>query len=242
MNLIDTMGFNDPKNNADLKIIIELVSALKNKTDYVNLFAITVNGQNPRLDESLVAMVDIFEQMFGGDFWKQCIIIFTSMSMDKTALKKRGKPDDVFAKDYLREVEEEFPNSSSGLQHVFLDTKFLEDDKDEVEHFKDNMDKLHKVLVKAPKLMTQNVKTAETETAKLKKAIKKQDQRNFEEMEEMKRQLEKQREETMEEWAKWKLLLTGLGVGAGSVAGASTGLGLGPLGAIVGGVLGALVG
>ena len=43
VNLIDTMGSNNPNNNADIKIIAELVSALKNEADYVNLFTIAVN-------------------------------------------------------------------------------------------------------------------------------------------------------------------------------------------------------
>ena len=146
------------------------------------LETLAVNGQSPRLDESLVAMVGIFEQLFGGVFLKQCIIIFTRMPrmpMDKKSLSRRAKPDDVFSQDYLREVEKKFPNSSKGLQYVFLDTKFDEDNTDEVEHFQDNMNKLHKIIDDAPKLMTQNVNTAETENARLKREIKEQEQRNF---------------------------------------------------------------
>ena len=76
VNVIDTIGFDDPKNDTDMKIIAELVSKLKNNCDYVNLFGIAVNGQSPRLDGSLVAMIRIFEEMFGEQFWKQCVLIF----------------------------------------------------------------------------------------------------------------------------------------------------------------------
>ena len=83
VNLIDTIGFDDPKNDTDLKIIVELVSKLKGRCSYVNLFAIAVNGQNPRLDGSLVEMIKIFEEMFGDNFWKQCVLIFTRMPMNE---------------------------------------------------------------------------------------------------------------------------------------------------------------
>ena len=61
LSLIDTIGFDDPDNDTDIKIIAELVDKLKNNVDFVNLFIIAVNGQEPRLDGSLVAMIKIFE-------------------------------------------------------------------------------------------------------------------------------------------------------------------------------------
>ena len=79
VSLIDTIGFDDPNNDTDVTIIAELVSKLKNKCDFVNLFGIAVNGQSPRLDGSLIAMIKIFEEMFGGAFWKQCVLVFTRM-------------------------------------------------------------------------------------------------------------------------------------------------------------------
>ena len=62
ISLIDTIGFDDPDKDDDAKIIAELVLKLK------NLFDIAVNGQNPRLDGSLLGMIRIFEGMFGQDF------------------------------------------------------------------------------------------------------------------------------------------------------------------------------
>ena len=48
VNVIDTIGFDDPDNDTDVKIIAELVSQLKNNCDFVNLFGIAVNGLVPR--------------------------------------------------------------------------------------------------------------------------------------------------------------------------------------------------
>ena len=64
--LNDTMGFDNSDRDTDLKIISELVAALKNNCSHacevhiVNLFGIALNGQAPRLDGSVVAMTKIF--------------------------------------------------------------------------------------------------------------------------------------------------------------------------------------
>ena len=64
ISLIDTIGFDDPQNDADSNIISELVMRLQNFCDHINLFIIAVNGQNPRLDGALVGMIRIFEANF----------------------------------------------------------------------------------------------------------------------------------------------------------------------------------
>ena len=61
MSVIDTIGFDDPSQNRDAEIIAELVTKLRDNCDHVNLFMIAVNGQNPRLDGSLIGMIRIFE-------------------------------------------------------------------------------------------------------------------------------------------------------------------------------------
>ena len=84
VNVIDTIGFDDPKNDTDATIIAELVSKLKNNCDYVNLFGIAVNGHARRLDGSLVAMIKIFKEMFGQEFWTQCVLLFTQITMNES--------------------------------------------------------------------------------------------------------------------------------------------------------------
>merc|ERR1712226_553112 len=89
ISLIDTMGFDDPDRDTDFKIITELVTTLKNNCSNVNLFGIAVNGQSPRLDGSLVAMIKIFEEMFPEAFWKQCVLIFTRRPMSERETERR---------------------------------------------------------------------------------------------------------------------------------------------------------
>ena len=173
--LIDTIGFDDPNNDTDIRIITELVGKLKNECAYVNLFGIAVNGQSPRLDGSLVAMIRIFEEMFGEHFWAQCVLIFTRMPMDKKGKKKRektsGKSDEDIADAYIKEVEKKFPNGR-GLQYLFLDACFDDEDEDEDEAFQTSMGSLFKILTEADKLNTFDVnEKVDSEHGKLKKRI-----------------------------------------------------------------------
>ena len=59
--MIDTIGFDDPNKDTDADIIAELIDKLKNNCDYVNLIIIAINGTNPRLDKSLISMIEVFQ-------------------------------------------------------------------------------------------------------------------------------------------------------------------------------------
>jgi len=175
LSLIDTIGFDDPNNDTDVKIIAELVDKLKNSCDHVNVFAIAVNGQAPRLDGSLVAMIKIFEEMFGEQFWNQCVLIFTRVRMDKKEkrmrLKNTGKSDDDIAKEYLKVVEGKFPKGG-GLQYMYLDACYDEEDEEEEASFKQAMERLYTMVENFPKLPTSQVnEKVESDHGKLKREL-----------------------------------------------------------------------
>lgn len=175
ISLIDTIGFDDPENDTDIKIIAELVDKLKKNCDYVNLFAIAVNGAAPRLDGALVAMIKIFEEMFGPGFWSQCVLIFTRVPMDKKAkkmrLKNTEKSDDDIAKDYLKVVQGKFPNGV-GLNYLFLDACFDEDDEEEEKAFQEAMENLYSKVDGATPLPTSKVnENVQSEHGKLKREL-----------------------------------------------------------------------
>merc|ERR550532_3022029 len=181
VNVIDTIGFDDPNNDTDVKVIAELVTKLKNNCEYVNLFGIAVNGQSPRLDGSLVAMIAIFEEMFGGGFWNQCVLLFTRITMNGADKKRRAKvtkkSDNDRAKEYAREVEKRFPNSAGGLKYLFLDACYAEEIQEESDHFQESMGELYTMLNSAPKLATSSVnKNVQTDNARLQVAMKKYEQ------------------------------------------------------------------
>ena len=157
VSLIDTIGFDDPTKDVDTAIIAELVTKLKLKCDHINLIGIAVNGQEPRLDASLIAMIKIFEDMFGEKFWKQCVLIFTKMPMDikekKRRIKNNGTTDEKLAEGYIKEVESCFPGAS-GLQYLCLDACYDTEDVMEDKAFKAAMEELFRMLQDAPQLPT----------------------------------------------------------------------------------------
>ena len=201
ISLIDTIGFDDPDKDNDAKIIAELVDKLKYHCDHVNLFIIAVNGQNPRLDSSLIGMIKIFEGMFGQEFWKQVVVVFTRMPMDAKTVKKRHnttkQTDEDLALKYMTEVQKRFKNGH-GIKHIFLDACHDKEDQDEVDHFTTGLNLIYNKLKNAPRLATSKVKEVETQTAALKKQItEKEKQREAAELKLVKQMLvmkEKQEE------------------------------------------------
>jgi len=181
LSLIDTIGFNDPTKNEDAEIIADLVTKLKNKVDYINTFVIAVNGTDPRLDGSLIAMIKIFEEMFGKEFWKQTLIVFTKLQMSKSSIKRREKTnkkkDFELAQGYIKDLQSKFPNSG-GIDYLILDATYEEEDEHEANAFQVSMEKLWRKIQVSPNLATDKVKMAQTENKKLRDKI----QRNEEEM------------------------------------------------------------
>ena len=175
ISLIDTIGFDDATKNDDVAIIAELVSKLNNDCDHVNLFAIAFNGQNPRLDGSLVAIIRIFEGMFTSEFWKQVVIIFTRVQQDVKAKTRREqknkKSDDDLAADYMKVVEKQFPNGK-GLQYLYLDACYDKNDDDENSAFVNALGTLRQLLEDNTGLTTASIRLVETQNETLKKQIK----------------------------------------------------------------------
>ena len=115
--LIDTEGFDatDDLEN-DARIIGELIATLQNKCDYVNVFCIAINANNRRLDGALVGMMNIFEQMFGPDFWEQVVIVFTQFEMYQKAIRRRQKnnenqTDQELADGYIKTLRSKFKSA-----------------------------------------------------------------------------------------------------------------------------------
>ena len=160
--LIDTMGFNDPDKDIDIDVVAKFIDQLKQECDSVSLFGIAINGQSPRIDASLKQTLKLFEEMFGQDFWRHCVLIFTKVSMDKkikdTRESNNSESDDDFAKEYVRGLSANFPKSGKDLQYLFLDSWFHEKDRSEQEAFRESMDKLLWRLRTASALPTYSIK------------------------------------------------------------------------------------
>ena len=175
VSLIDTIGFDDPTKDHDATIIAELVVTLNTKCDYVNLFVLAVNGQNPRLDGSLLTMIRILEGMFSKDFWNQIVLVFTRMPMslrDKERREKINKKTDAqLAAEFIKVVEKKFKDCS-GLRYLYMDATYEKNDGHEKDAFDSACIKLHEMLEKLPGLPTENIKKVETDNELLQQKIK----------------------------------------------------------------------
>ena len=160
--LVDTMGFNDPDKDIDVDVAAKFIAQLKQECDSVSLFGIAINGQSPRIDASLKQTLELFEEMFGEDFWRHCVLIFTKVSMDEkikdTREANNGVSDDDVAKDYVRGLSANFPKAAKDLEYLFLDSWFHDKDRREKLAFRKSMDKLLRRLRSASKLPTHSIK------------------------------------------------------------------------------------
>ena len=85
----------DPSGKDSLHIA-EMVKELK-QLEYINAFLILFNAQNPRLDESLRAMIDIFTQIFGREiFFDNVVLVFTRWEHSEKAERKRKKSGIIY--------------------------------------------------------------------------------------------------------------------------------------------------
>ena len=125
VSVIDTNGFDDAKDDADINTTQNLVDELKKRAKFVNLIGLTVNGASPRLDASLLTTLGILEEMFGHLFWEHCVLIFTRLQMDQKSNRRRikstGTDDKTVANKYVEEIKTAFPKCSAHLPVLFLD-------------------------------------------------------------------------------------------------------------------------
>ena len=176
MSLIDTVGFDDPNNDTDVLTIAELVTKLRNGCDFIDAFGITINGQLRRVEGSLVAMLKVFEEMFGENFWKKAVLLLTHCSMDeKTKGKRReatGKTDPELAEEYIENLRKWFPKCH-GLKYIFIDAFYDCDDESEAAHFDQALKELRHMLEEAQRLSTSTVnENVQSQPRNLTKALK----------------------------------------------------------------------
>ncbi len=83
--VLDTPGFGDSKHR-DTDHIANVVCGLK-QIGYVHSFLIILNAEEPRLNEQLQATLKIFSQMFGTEFFKNAMMVFTHFYQDEKSIR-----------------------------------------------------------------------------------------------------------------------------------------------------------
>ena len=66
-----------------------MVVGLKN-VRYVHAFLIVVNSADPRLSEQLQETLKLFSQMFGPEFFRNALLVFTRFAHDDTSRWNRA--------------------------------------------------------------------------------------------------------------------------------------------------------
>ena len=85
--IIDTPGIADSKGR-DTKHIAEMVVGLK-KVGYAHAFLIVVNSADPRLSDQLQETLNLFCQMFGPEFFRNALLVFTRFVHDDQSKWRR---------------------------------------------------------------------------------------------------------------------------------------------------------
>ena len=79
--VIDTPGLGDSKGR-DSTHIAHMVDRLKGEIKRVKTFILVMNGQHPRLDDQLKAMLQLFNNVFSELMWRNTIRVCTHWGYD----------------------------------------------------------------------------------------------------------------------------------------------------------------
>ena len=186
ISLIDTVGLDEQSVEDNADVVAELVEKLRNACDFVNLFAVVVNGNDQRFDASTSNMLKTYETMFGEGLWPRAVFVFTKLSMEKKVKEKREKnakqSDDDRAKKYLEKVESVF-NKAKDLKHIFIDSHFDKEDEEESGKFETSFESLFASMTTGnlEGLPTRNVKSVASQCQELRNKIEKKEQARVEE-------------------------------------------------------------
>ena len=122
--VIDTPGFGDSFEKEE-KTIDNLVDVLKDDVQYIHAFVLAFDGSKPpRLTLLIRNVLNLFQRMFGKDFWKNAIMEFTKWNFHPLNVRKRkGKTEKAMAKE-MNEILKTRLNVNFELPAVFIDSHY----------------------------------------------------------------------------------------------------------------------
>ena len=125
---------------------------MKEAVKELSYIVFALNGQSPRLEGSLKAMITIIQQMFTVEVWKNLSVVFKNCQW--ITMKKRNKKitkHDIHISDgFAKTIQNEFKpaEGSKQLEYFFIDSHFDEEVEEELEAIEANKEAFWNILNK----------------------------------------------------------------------------------------------
>ena len=146
--VIDTPGFGD-KMEAEVKTINGLTDVLKNQIKEVDVFLICFRQTDVRMTKAMQSMLNLFQNMFGKEFWNNAILEAAQWNYHKrnVAIRNAKKPplnEESWTRHFNSILENEI-GATAKLKSVFIDSHYNENIPEEIAAFKENTERLFRL-------------------------------------------------------------------------------------------------
>lgn len=141
--VIDTPGFGEAIREESIHVQ-NMVNRFKNDFRYIHVFIILFKQTDNRMTAALWNMLNMFQNMFGPDFWRNAILEATHWSYSSTLTRIReegGLTEEVWKDQFNRRLRKDF-GFDFDLPAVFIDTFHNRKNELEVLKFDENVQKL----------------------------------------------------------------------------------------------------
>ena len=158
--LIDTPGLFADERNRENEILDQMINELKIKVNHVNVFAIVLNGTNPRFDQSRKQMIRMFMKIFGSQIFEtNTVFIISHWHYNKSSVEKRIRThqDEESKIKGINETLQEFGVKNLAVPVIFIDSKFGRY-IDEKEKLNTGLEELKNCLLNFPPYPSQHFK------------------------------------------------------------------------------------
>jgi len=143
--VVDTPGFGEAIREENVHVE-NMVNRFKNDLQYIHVFIILFKQTDNRMTAALWNMLNMFQTMFGPDFWKNAILEATHWSYSPRLTKIRqdgGMTEDIWVKQFNQRLQKDF-KFDFDLPAIFIDTFHNRKNTAEVQKFQQNVDNLWK--------------------------------------------------------------------------------------------------
>ena len=159
--LIDTPGFSEIRENKD-ETENSIVLEIKTHSE-VNVFAIVLDGSEPRFVDSRKKMIQKFKVMFGDKFLeKNTVFVITKWHYDEDSCATReisGQNEMSLERDINQILKETFRvKNPKGVPVIFLDVHHQDESKEKMK-FKKGLDDLENCLKTFPSYDCKSIKS-----------------------------------------------------------------------------------